>query len=100
MSKGRRALRIIAVNLAVTCALLVAAELACRHVERVKNESLLPANLRKLPPKGPSELRVFAFGGSTVYGVPVPEVAWVAQIQYWLKRLYPDRDIRVYNFGM
>ena len=28
-----------------------------------------------------------------------PEVAYVAQVQYWLHRLYPNRNIRVYNFG-
>ncbi|MGD0271753.1 MAG: GDSL-type esterase/lipase family protein [Candidatus Sulfotelmatobacter sp.] len=57
------------------------------------------AKLRTIPPKEPSEIRVFAFGGSTVFGLPVPEVAFVAQMQYWLSRLYPDRNIRVYNLG-
>ena len=57
------------------------------------------AELRRIPPKGPSEIRLFAFGGSTVKGAPVPEVGFVAQIQYWVHRLYPNRNIRVYNFG-
>jgi len=43
---------------------------------------------------------VFTFGGSTVYGQPVPELGFVAQLQYWLRRIYPDRDIRIYNFGV
>jgi hypothetical protein len=31
--------------------------------------------------------------------VPVPEVAFVGQVQYWLQRIYSDRNIRIYNFG-
>ena len=57
------------------------------------------AELRRVPPKGPSEIRVFAFGGLTVFGLMVPKVAFVAQMEYWLHRLYPNRNIRVYNFG-
>ena len=53
----------------------------------------------QLSPKSSSEVRVFLFGGSTVYGVPVPEVAFVRQTGYWLRQLFPDRNIRIYNFG-
>lgn len=95
----RQAVRVAAVNLAVTLGLLAGIELVCRRVERFNIEHRLPEGLRKLPAKAASELRVFAFGGSTVYGAPVPEVAFVAQLRYWLHHLYPDRDIRIYNFG-
>jgi tetratricopeptide (TPR) repeat protein len=95
----RRVLLIAVVNLSVTLVLLGGAELVCRHAEQASIDRKLPAQLRTLSAKTPSELRVFAFGGSTVFGVPVPEVGFVAQMQYWLQRLYPDRNIRVYNYG-
>ncbi len=97
--KTRRILWIAIINLVVAFALLAVIELFCRHLEQVQIERHEPARLRQLPPKGPLELRVFAFGGSTVFGLPVPEVGFVAQMQYWLRRLYPDRNIQVYNFG-
>src|SRR5208283_5946774 len=92
--KARLRLRLVAVNLLLTLALLSGVELVCRYREQPELER------RKLPPKGASELRVFAFGGSTVYGAPVPQFGFVSQMLYWLRRIYPDRDIRIYNFGM
>src|ERR1043166_2583396 len=92
---------------ATTLVVLAATELICRFVEgrmdRVPKRA--PTNEEpskppsSLPPKGASEVRVFLFGGSSVYGVPVPEVAFAAQMRYWLHRLYPDRDVKIYNFG-
>jgi tetratricopeptide (TPR) repeat protein len=99
LKKARKMGLIAVANLAVAFALLTFIELACRHWEQARIERHMPAELRRIPPKGPSEIRVFAFGGSTVFGLPVPEVAFVAQIQYWLHRLYPNRNIRVYNLG-
>jgi len=90
--RTRRILSILCVNLLLTLALLTVIEIFARHREQ-------DAGNRKLPPKGASELRVFAFGGSTVYGRPVPELAAMAQLRFWLPRLYPDRDIRIFNFG-
>src|SRR5215470_16208225 len=95
----RRGLLIAVVNLAVTGILLFVTELVCRRVEQAGIEANLPATVRALPPKTPSEFRIFAFGGSTVFGVPVPEVGFVAQLQYWLSRLCPDRHVRIYNYG-
>jgi hypothetical protein len=97
-AKARRVLQIAVANFAVTFVLLAVTELACRYVEQVKAERQLPIELQKLPAKSGSELRVFAFGGSTVYS-PLPKFGFVAEIQYWLSRLYPDRNFRVYNFG-
>ncbi|MBZ5626839.1 MAG: hypothetical protein LAQ69_50410, partial [Acidobacteriia bacterium] len=98
-AKTRRVLLIATANIVVVLAVLSLVEGICRYVEQVKSDRRTPAQLRKLPPKGRSELRVFAFGGSTVFGEPAPEVGFVAQMQHWLRSLYPDRDIRVYNFG-
>jgi tetratricopeptide (TPR) repeat protein len=96
--RTRRPLLIAAANLGVLLALLGVTELACRFLARATTELRHPEQ-HKLPPKDASELRVFAFGASTVWGEPVPEVGFVAQMQYWLQRLYPDRDIKIYNFG-
>ena len=96
--RTRRVLLIAAANLAVLVALLGLTELACRYLARATAELRHPEE-HKLPPKGISELRVFAFGASTVWGEPVPEVGFVAQMQYWLQHLYPDRSIKIYNFG-
>lgn len=98
MPKARRVLLIAAANLAVLFVLLGVTELACRVVARATSQLRHPEQY-KLAPKARSELRVFAFGASTVWGEPVPEVGFVAQMQYWLQRLYPDRNIRIYNFG-
>jgi hypothetical protein len=92
-------LRIAVANFAVTFVLLAVTELACRYVEQVKAERQLPIELQKLPAKSGSELRVFAFGGSTVYGEPLPKIGFVAEIQFCLSHLYPDHNFRVYNFG-
>ncbi len=97
--KARRLGLIAITNVAVAFALLTSIELACRHWEQARIEHSMSAELRTIPAKGSSEIRVFAFGGSTVFGLPVPEVAFVAQMQYWLHRLYPDRNIRVYNLA-
>jgi len=98
-SRVRRVSLVIVVNIAITLVLLAAAELVCRRLEQAGIDRDLPVRLRDIPPRSPGELRVFAFGGSTVFGVPVPEVGFVAQLQYWLERRYPDRDIRIYNYG-
>ena len=101
----RRLLVLVGVPLGLTFVLLGAIEVASRIWERgIRRDN--PRDLeareletRTLPRKGASELRVFLFGGSSVYGVPVPQVAFVAQTRYWLTRLYPNRDIRLYNFA-
>ncbi len=99
LRKARKVGLIAITNLAVGFAVLTFIELACRHWEQARIERNLRVELRRVPPKGPSEIRVFAFGGSTVFGGPVPEVAFIAQMAYWLHRLHPNRNIRVYNFG-
>src|SRR5208337_3453350 len=99
-SRTRQVLLFLVRSLIVLLTLVTVTELICRYRERAYTGRLVPAEHRTLPPKGVSELRVFAFGGSTVYGLPVPELGFVAQLQYWLRRIYPDRDVRIYNFGL
>lgn len=96
--KARRVLVIMLANIGVFVALLAVTESICRYLE-YSTTRFQHSRPFKLPPKRSSELRVFAFGASTVWGEPVPEIGFVAQMQYWLPRLYPDRDVRVYNFG-
>lgn len=98
-SRVQRGLLIVIVNVVVTVGLLTLTELVCRWVDQRQLDAKLPAVARWLPPKAAGELRVFTFGGSSVFGVPVPELAFVAQMQYWLQRLYPDRLIRMVNYG-
>jgi tetratricopeptide (TPR) repeat protein len=101
LKAARRVLLIAVANLAVASALLTLVELVCRRWEQARIDRQMPAEQRSIPPKRPDEIRVFAFGGSTVYGAPVPgpEVAFLTQMRFWLHRLYPDRDIRIYNLG-
>ena len=99
VKKISRVLRIILANVAITLALLTVTELIARHLEQAMIAHHRPSQWSKLPPKAIPELRVFAFGGSTVYGVPVPALGFVAQTDYWLQHLYPDHDVRLYNFG-
>jgi tetratricopeptide (TPR) repeat protein len=96
-------LKLAAVNLTILLGLLAVLELGSRFLEHgahkpTSAETDVSEELQ-LPPKSSSELRVFMFGGSTVYGSPVPEVAFVSQTEYWLRQLFPDRNIKVYNFG-
>src|SRR5438034_9628799 len=93
-----RMLTVIAANVGITLGLLTTIELTCRLWEYRANanrqqNAVKPAALAA---KAGSELRIFTFGGSTVYGVPVPEVGFVAQLRYWFQRLYPARNIRIY----
>ena len=97
--KTRQWLRLAIANVAITFALLGLIELICRYVEQVTVTTPRPPERPKLPVKSGSEIRVFIFGGSTVYRVPVAAVGFVSQIHYGLQRLYPDRNIRLYNFG-
>ena len=53
----------------------------------------------RLPPKEQGTVRVFTYGESTVYGWPIPEWGFVAQMEYGLKRRLPERGIEVVNFG-
>ena len=43
--------------------------------------------------------RVLLIGGSTVYGAPVPELGFVAQLEAWLRLLKPHNLLEVVNLG-
>ncbi|OGY16725.1 MAG: hypothetical protein A2784_04540 [Candidatus Chisholmbacteria bacterium RIFCSPHIGHO2_01_FULL_48_12] len=64
---------------------------------KTKLESLY---LPPFPPKKPDYLRVFVYGGSSVQGLPVEKVGWVAQFDDQLRHvLGSKRDVEVYNLG-
>jgi tetratricopeptide (TPR) repeat protein len=51
-------------------------------------------------PKPPDVFRVFMFGASSVRGGAVPELGYVSQLEFWLRRGVPDRRIEIYNYGV
>ena len=56
--------------------------------------------LPPFPPKKADYLRVFIYGGSSVQGLPLEKVGWVAQLDDQLRHvLGPKRDVEVYNLG-
>lgn len=60
---------------------------------------ILAGKKEKLPPKLEGEFRVLFFGGSTVFGSPEPSVGIVAQLEYALKKVNPERTIRFFNYA-
>lgn len=77
--------------LVLLCAIPVLLEIYVRSNE--------PRATRQLSPKAANELRVFAYGESTVAGAPLPAVGLVKQLEHWLTRLYPERRVTVVNHG-
>lgn len=58
------------------------------------------AYLPPFPPKKPDYLRVFVYGGSSVQGLPLEKVGFVAQFDDQLRHvLGSKRDVEVYNLG-
>lgn len=88
-----RAPRKILVALGAAVLLLVVGELACR--------ALFPAPPAAEPvaAKRPGVFRVVAVGGSTVRGLPVPELGFAAQLEELLRELAPGREVELVNFG-
>lgn len=52
-----------------------------------------------LPATKAGTYRIFAFGGSTVEGIPQPALGFVAQLEAALRRAEPTRPLEVVNFG-
>ena len=52
-----------------------------------------------LAAKAPGEIRIFAYGGSTVYGIHDPAVGFIAQLRFWLVRHFPGNKINIVNFA-
>jgi lysophospholipase L1-like esterase len=64
---------------------------------KTKLESLY---LPPFPPKKADYLRVFVYGGSSVQGLPLEKVGWVAQFDDQIRHvLGSKRDVEVYNLG-
>ncbi len=56
--------------------------------------------LPPFPPKKPGSLRISVYGGSSVQGLPLEKVGFVAQLDDQLRHvLGSKRDIEVYNLG-
>lgn len=91
----------------VTVMLLVA--LACleglarlwetRPAEQLEGPEPVAA-LTPPPPRSPNTFRVFAFGSSCVYGIPLPELGFISQLEFWLRRSAPHLEVEVYNFAV
>lgn len=79
--------------LGVLVALVLGLEVACRLVFPP------PPVAEPLPAKAPGTFRVIAVGGSTVRGLHVPEMGFVAQLEELLRTLRPDAPVEVWNFG-
>jgi hypothetical protein len=95
----------IALAIGATLVFLVLMELGARLVEWVAppDARLLEASRPKeteLPEWIPGAYRIFLYGGSTVYGAPVPEFSFAAQLEFWLHRLAPERPVQIVNFGV
>lgn len=95
----------IALAIGATLAFLVLMELGARLVEWAvpPDASLLEAGSPKetrIPDPIPGAYRIFLYGGSTVYGAPVKEFSFAAQLDFWLRRLSPERPVQIVNFGV
>ena len=53
-----------------------------------------------VPDPVPGAYRIFLYGGSTVAGAPTLELSFVAQLEFWLARLAPERPVQIVNFGV
>lgn len=97
----RRKLVFSAVALVLGLGLL---EGVCRLAELLVAQPLAKpwaAQVDRVPPKRPGELRVFVYGASTVRGHrQVPQLSLLPQLGHWLRKGFPDRNARVYGFGV
>ncbi len=59
----------------------------------------LPPVAEALGPKAPGTFRILAVGGSTVRGLHVPELGFVAQLEALLRTLRPEAELEVENYG-
>ena len=82
--------------LILTC--LVAIEALCVAFEP-RDEIFDRATVYRLPKKRPGAFRIIAYGGSTTWGAPVPELGFVAQLGFFLRELRPDRPLEILNLG-
>ena len=79
---------------------LVLVEITARLVEFIYPPSVFfDAEKQKIKAKQDGVFRIFAYGGSTVAGVPVKQFGFVEQLEFWLKEIHPGKPLEVYNFG-
>jgi lysophospholipase L1-like esterase len=84
-----------------TIVLLLVLETAARLYERSDRDARERAEQTAEPnlKRRDGETLVYVYGESTVYGLPVPEVGLVRQLQHYASRRYPGRDVRFVNLG-
>jgi len=58
-----------------------------------------PEETLSLSLKQKDSYRIFVYGGSTVAGMPLKEVGFVSQLEFWLREIHPEKALEVYNFG-
>ena len=76
---------------------LVSRQIPLKSDIKTKLEELY---LPPFPPKKPDSLRVLVYGGSSVQGLPLEKIGFVAQLDDQLRHvLGPKRDVEVYNLG-
>ncbi len=91
----------ILVAILSTTITLGAVEGALRWWEgRRAGDALSGHALRRLPQKAEGDVRIFVYGGSTVWGWPTPRVGFVAQMQAFLEERYDEGRVEVRNFGV
>lgn len=98
LSLGKR----ILFSVVTVIGLLLAMELSTRYLIRTfVGPGVVPKMFFgfRVPPKPPDTVRVFAFGGSTVFGGHLPKVGFVRQLEVLLQGRMGDKRIEVWNFG-
>jgi lysophospholipase L1-like esterase len=97
----KRSRRRVVFALIPTIVVLLVLETAARLFERSDRDARERAEQTAEPnlARRGHEILVYVYGESTVYGLPVPEVGLVKQMQHYASRRYPGTDVRFVNLG-
>ncbi len=80
--------------------IVIGLEIGCMVYERIIGSSDIISRDHEIPKeKDQNEIRVVVAGGSTVQGVPVFEMGFASQLQYYLERKFPQKKINIINKG-
>ncbi|MCZ6855951.1 MAG: SGNH/GDSL hydrolase family protein, partial [Gammaproteobacteria bacterium] len=81
----------------VTVSLLTFFELIARVAEFTREPSEL---VRKIEAsKQIDSFRIFVYGGSTAEGQPTLKFGFVSQLEFWLRKIHPEKVLEIYNFA-
>ncbi|MGH0028890.1 MAG: GDSL-type esterase/lipase family protein [Myxococcota bacterium] len=102
---GGSLLASIGLAVGATLVFLLLLELAGRVFEQVDppaDHHLARGREKRVavPDPVPGAYRIFLYGGSTIVGAPVTELSYLAQLEFWLERLSPDRPVQIVNFAV